>query len=348
MKRPLTLISLSFLLIGAGCSISFSSSRVKNGGVFVSTTFGEEWEQKVFVSQEKKHTITISNADITSIVVSPLNADEVTVTTLESGVYRSLNNGDQWTKLPLNDGHYPTFVYDPGNASVQYTAHGPTILKTSDNGATWESVYTESLGQAITALAVDRYDTSRLYAGTGSGIILKSVNFGIDWSVIFNAENHVRSIVIRSDNTRTLYLLTSANGIFRSTNAGDDWTNLRPKFSAFPGSNQSSQLLISPHTNSTLYLASKYGLLKSINSGDTWEIIPTLIQPNTLQVWTVGLDSENPNILYYTVNNLLHKSEDGGRTWKTIEKVPTNRLIARLTPHPQRPGVLYLGTFLVK
>lgn len=346
--KKIVLSLLSILFVGAGCSISFTSSRLKDGGVFRSTTFGEQWEQKVLVSQEKKRSVTISNEDITGLYFSPASPEEITVTTLEHGIYRTANNGDIWTKVNVTDGQYPTFAYDPSNPSVQYTATGATIVKTVDNAAAWETVYTESTGQRITALAVDRYDTSRVYAGTSSGVVLRSDNYGVDWSVLYQAGNSLRSIIIRPDDTRTVFLVTSSDGLFRTTNAGQDWTHLREALSPFSHANEALQLLVSPFHNSTLYYASKHGLLRSTNNGDTWEEIKTLVQPNTLPVWTVALDSGNPSILYFSVNDLIHKSEDNGLTWKTIETVPTNRLIARMAPHPSRPGELFVGAFLVK
>jgi photosystem II stability/assembly factor-like uncharacterized protein len=89
-------------------------------------------------------------------------------------------------------------------------------------------------------------------------------------------------------------------------------------------------------------------LLRSDDAGKTWTPIKTLIPYGTVPVRTVAVDPRTPSTIYFSANNLIHKSEDGGATWRTIATVPTRRLITRLLINPQKDGVLYLGTLKVK
>lgn len=341
--RRLPLFALLGIFLLTGCSLRLTSTKVVDGGVFRSPDNGETWEQKVFVRQEKKRMITISDVDVLSIAASPSNPDELTITTLADGVYRTENGGDAWAALPLSAGNYPAFAYDPSTSAVQYTATGPQVLKSGDSGEHWESVYTDSRGEGVTALAVDWYDTHKVFAGTSGGTLLQSLNNGNEWSVVRDFDTAIRGILMSTADSRILYAVTADRGVQRSVDGGSQWSQLEG-MSAFDGGSQVRQLLPVPGTPGLLYAATNFGLLRSTDGGTTWTSIKTLVAQNTIPLRAVAVNPQSPNTLFVAVNNLIHKSDDAGLTWKTIETVPTQRLILRVLAHPQKAGLLYLGT----
>lgn len=345
MKYRFLLLLLVFVPFLAGCSIRFSNTRPRDGGIFRSTDHGEHWEQKVFVRQEKKQVITISDVDVANIYPSPFSPDEFILATFANGIYGTTNSGESWQSTTISTGSYQTFSYDPANPSIVYTASGRNIMKSVDDGVTWDTIYTDTRGEGIVALAVDAYDTSKIYAGTTSGTILKSLNYGNDWSIKHVINDPIRTMFFRADDTRVLYVVTTSKGIERSSDGGETWVSLLPKMSKFPGAGVVYQVAFSQKAPTTFFAATNYGVLKSTDGGENWEAIKTLIPANTVPVRTIGVDPENGQILYFTVNNLLHKSEDGGTTWRTIETIPTGRLIIRMLVHPTKPGTIFLGTF---
>lgn len=337
----------AFLVAFSGCTIRFTSSAIQDGGVFKSSDFAETWDQKVFVRQEKNRSVTVSDVNVAGIVFSPRDPQEMMLLTFENGIFRSLDGGDHWQALSLSPGHYPALLFDPVNAALLYTATGPTILKSADEGISWEVIYTETRGEAITALAIDALSTNIIYAATSSGTILKSENYGSDWLVLTVLGDTVRSLQMSPIDPKTIYAVTPNTGIFRTTDAEQQWTPLTG-LQQFPGAQQIHQLTISTRSPSTLLAATNYGIVKSSDGGDTWEAIKTLIPFGSVPVRTAAFDAVDLKVIYFTVNSLLHKSEDGGETWRTIETVPTRRLIVRMSVHPNQPGVLYLGMFKVK
>ncbi|MBI3956668.1 MAG: hypothetical protein HY340_01635 [Candidatus Kerfeldbacteria bacterium] len=336
-------IVLTAVLLG-GCTIRLSS-RPQDGGVFRSTDFGEHWDQTVFVRQERSRTITISAADVSNFVLSPFDPDELVITTLENGAFATTNSGDSWQPTALSTGNVRAFVYDPANPALLYAAIGANVFKSTDSGMTWEIIYTDTRGELITAIAIDRYEPSRVFAGTNGGTILASVNYGNDWSVKQNVRDPVRSIFFRADDTRFVYIVTTNQGLVRSTDGGVTWTSLLPAVAEFPGAGTVYQLAYSPNRPLIFYLATNFGVLRSDDGGETWQALQTLLPPNSIPVRTVAVEAGDDRVIYFTVNNLLHKTEDGGKTWRTIETIPTGRLIVRLFAHPTKPGVIYLGTF---
>jgi photosystem II stability/assembly factor-like uncharacterized protein len=338
------LVSISI----TGCSIRLSNTKVRDGGIFRSDDNGETWTQKVLIRQEKNRLITMSDVDPTSIVISPFNEDEIVVTTAANGIYGSTNGGETWSQTTLTTGNFPTFAFDPSNRAILYTSTGSNILKTTNEGTTWDIIYTDSKGEGIISLAVDWYDSSKVYAGTSAGTILKSVNYGNDWAILHSTKDPIKTLFFRSDDTRILFAETANRGIYRSNDAGVTWTDFSKTLSMFPGSNINAHITFAKSNPIILYMTSNYGLLKSIDGGDSWQQITTLVPPNTIPLRTVGIDPENENRIYFTVNNLLHKSEDGGKTWRTIETIQTSRLIRTLLVHPTKTGRLYIGTLKVK
>lgn len=339
------LLSCFAVIALSGCSIRFTSNAVKDGGIYRSIDYGETWEQRVFVRQEKKKLLTISDVDVANIIPAPGNPDELAITTNGSGVYKTQNATEQWGATTLSGGTYTDFAYDATNPSVQYAATGSTIIKSADGGVQWERMYTETRGETITAVAVDSYDPSRVYAGTNGGTLLKSSNAGTDWTSLYDIDDSVLAIYPLPQDTRTIYTVTANKGVYRSTDTGTTWQQLE-QLLKFAGSEQVHQLLLQSGARN-MFIATNYGLLRSNDGGTNWTPIKTLIPFGTVPIQTVAVDPRSPSTIYFSVNNLLHKSEDNGATWRTIT-VPTRRMITRLIIHSSKDGELYLGTRKVK
>lgn len=337
-------LSLSTLLFFAGCSIRLTSSSIVDGGIFRSDDSGATWQQKVLVGKDKKRTVTISGVDVNGIYPSPHANQELTITTTANGVYTTTDSGDHWTVSTLPQGAYTSFAYDPKNSAIQYAATGVTIRKTSDGGTTWVTVYTDARGQAITALVVDWYDDSRIYAATSTGTILKSLDYGSSWSVQKQSGDTVRSFLASSQDSRVLYAVTAATGLLKTVNGGDEWTQVQG-LSTFAGGTKIHDITeVADH----IYLATDYGILVSSDGGTVWKPITTLVPFGTLPIQTVAVDPNNTNVMYFSVRNLIHVTEDGGAQWRTIATVPTKRRINKLMILPSQSTTLFVGVVKIK
>jgi hypothetical protein len=91
--------------------------------------------------------------------------------------------------------------------------------------------------------------------------------------------------------------------------------------------------------------------MRGTDNGTTWSDIVTLIGADDKQnddirnVWTTP---GNSNEIFFTLNNVVHKSVDAGVTWKVIENFPSVRKIYRYLIDPQTPNVMYAGMFKVE
>ncbi|MBI4415030.1 MAG: hypothetical protein HY566_02205 [Candidatus Kerfeldbacteria bacterium] len=346
MKRSLTILILLGTFLG-GCSISFTSSKRVDGGIFRSTDFGETWEQRVFVGTEKKKTLTISAVDVSGIYFSPADPESMVITTYASGLYHSTDAGGTWVKDGLRAANVTAFVFDPSSPTIQYAGSGPNIYKTTDGGPTWDIIYTDTRGEGMSALYVNTAEPSTVLAVTSSGTILKSTNYGVEWKVLTSIGDSIKFLFPSRQDANRLYALTNSRGLFRSLDGGQNWKEL-DGLRQYPGAEQVNWLTASPFFPDTVYVATNYGILKSVNGGDAWAPIKTLIPFGTVPIKTVAVDPIDSKIIYFSVEHLLHRTDDGGQTWKTIESIPTSRRIQRLVTHPTQPGVLFFGTLLVK
>lgn len=346
MKRSLV-VALLLAAVYGGCSISLTNSKRVDGGIFRSTDFGESWEQRVFVRTDKKKTVTISAVDVSGIYFSPADPENMVVATYAHGLYRTEDAGGTWRQNGLRVRAITAFVFDPSAPSIQYAGSGPTIYKTADGGALWDAIYTDTRGEGVSALYVNAAEPSIVIAVTTSGAVLKSSNYGVEWKVLSSIGDGIKFLFPSHQDANRLFALTNSRGLFRSLDGGQSWKEL-DSLRQYPGAEQVNWLTSSSFFPDTLYVATNYGILKSVNGGDAWAPIKTLIPYGTVPIKTIAVDPIDSKIIYFSVERLLHRSDDAGQTWRTIENIPTSRRIQRLLSHPIKPGVLFFGTLLLK
>jgi len=334
-------------LVGAGC-ISIRTSKTVDGGVFRSDDSGENWVQKVFIRQEKKKVISINNANIGTMVFHPDDKNIIYLGTLEDGLYRSKDRGEQWESFGLTSGSFATISIDPKTPTIVYTATGSSILKTSDDGQTWETIYLEPRNQKITSVNVDLYDPSRVFASTFAGEIIQSTDYGETWTTLSSIQLEINRLYLNPIDTRIIYAVTNGQGIYRSTNAGENWESLNTDLVTHNGATIINWLDFTDKDPGILYLATNYGLFKSSNGGIDWEPITTLFSFGSVPIKTVAVNPDNQSEIWFTIGKIVHKTTDASATWKTIETVPSNRTITILEIDPENPQTLYAGTFTAK
>ena len=88
-----------------------------------------------------------------------------------SSSFVSLDFGETWT---TSDNWCNALAWDPSERNLLYRGSWNGVLDRSlDGGATWISVSEGLDGQGVNALAVDPFDTMRVYAGTSVGIFTR-------------------------------------------------------------------------------------------------------------------------------------------------------------------------------
>jgi photosystem II stability/assembly factor-like uncharacterized protein len=193
-------------------------------------------------------------------------------------------------------------------------ANSNNIVKTTDGGNTWTSIY--YFFQRPWS-CIEFLDSNIGFVGTEDGALYKTKNGGISFSIkhpVFSAS------VVQTFFTDTTngYLLpgvgASSSYIMKTTNGGDTWTNLTTGYYSW-----FSSIFFTDST--TGYVVGGSLLLKTTNAGASWvrDTLPTgwhlryICFTDSLHGYAVGDTA---------TQGLIVRTTDGGITW-TSQKFPT-------------------------
>lgn len=273
----------------------------------------------------------------------------------QGGVWRSTDNGANWT--PLTD-NQPSLVIgaiaiDPTNPNIIYagtgeansscdTYYGAGLLKSTDGGTTWTQItgpisavgpnQPAFLNVAFSRVAVDPVAPSTVYACTFTG------------SVTSSASNSCISPAIVQ------------RGVWKSTDGGQTWNNLDP--SGTGGQTRATDLVIDPRNHNQIFAAlNTIGIYRSTNGGSTWQALTTGLPTSGFTRIALAAGpplSPSVNSTFYaafaaTNDNLLgiFRSTDGGTSWSQVIN-PQDRGQASynlaLAVDPTDATIIYYGT----
>lgn len=190
------------------------------------------------------------------------------------------------------------------------------LLKTTNNGITFEHQFDDQPTVSIGDVAVSQSDPNVLYVGTGESNPRNSVSWG--------------------------------NGVYKSTDGGDSWTHV-----GLEESYQIGRVVVHPTDPNIVYVAAlgrlwgpseMRGIYKSTDGGENWErvffiddrtgVIELRMHPenpNTLIAGAYermrdGFDTNDPAVRFGEQAG-MYKTTDGGTSWRRLENgLPTVRI----------------------
>lgn len=334
------LFSLSFL--GASCS-SGSFSLKNSGGVFKTEDKGKEFVQKVKIDEEN----TISDIDILDIAISVRDSNIVYLGTNGSGVFKSDNGGENWRQL-FGDTVARDIEIDPLSSEVVYVSvtsgERGKIFKTSDGGENWDSVYAEAKsGVEILSLKIDRFSSSKIYAGNSAGVVLRSVDFGNTWKVINKSDEPVSNIKISQINPLKIYYATES-ALFVSNDGGSSFEELEVKIPERKAAVVSFEL--DPKNDSVIYVGSGRNILKSVDGGVSFSSV-NILNPTGPAINGISINPKNSSEWFYGSGFSFYRTFDNGTTW-SVTQLNSTRVIKVIEIDPINPDIIYLGMEKIK
>jgi photosystem II stability/assembly factor-like uncharacterized protein len=288
--------------------------------------------------------------------------------TPDPGVYKTTDGGDHWAWVTDED--QPDGNMDPGwitehgisvkclaispnNPELLYFGTSVHLFQSVNGGQSWEQAYTrpgrqgswQGTGLETTCvgdIAVDPTDPDTIYVGYWDMGFLKSTDGGASFKRITQGmgeeyASNTFSIVVDPADPATLYAAAgwweeNRGGVITSHDHGETWT---PITTGLPDATVWSIALdpSSPVAARTLYAASyQHGIYKTADGGQSWRAMNTgLGVAGNLQVRSIALDPDNPQILYagieaketdnseQTIQGGIFKSSDGGGHWSRID-----------------------------
>jgi len=343
------------LFLGASCGF-VPEKKVQDGGIWLSTDKGYNWEQKVYVGPgedeaDEADDEFIDNIGISLLKFHPLDSRIIYAIT-PKGIYFTENSGDNWQIIYPEPG-VNNIVADPHQRGTIYIAKGNAVLKTEDNGQNWKQVYIESRpGVSITDIAIDQLESTRIYIGTNQANLIISLDAGASWQMVEGfvsavAESgigqfNITKILINPRDRKQIYVTSQLNGIWVTFDQGVTWENLKENYIKYPGATDFRSLLIDETRDGALLYASAYGLLWSYNGGFDWNPVELLTPPATVNIKALALNPNNPEEIYYANETVLYKSFNGGIEW-IAENLPSKRAAGSLIVDFFDGNRLYLG-----
>ncbi len=199
----------------------------------------------------------------------------------------------------------------------------------------------------IVDVAVVESDTYTMYAASATGGLWKTTDNGVTFKPVFEREatHSIGAVVVNQRQPNIVWVGTGeranrqssswGDGIYKSTDAGETWTNMGLRDSHHIG-----RIALHPTNPNIVYVAAlghlwgpneERGLYKSEDGGQTWRKV--LYVDDVTGVVDVAMDPSDPNLLYAATyqrmrkafgfhgggpGSGLHKSTDGGETWKEL------------------------------
>jgi len=341
-KFPIIIIFILILILTSGCI------RIEKGltqkGIYKSINKGDSWEQRVSLLSLPGQERFIDKVNVSVLKLDPQDSGTIYLGTRSKGLFVSFDGADSWQEvMMLPKGEVKDLVIHPKAKHIVYVAINNKIFKTEDANRTWENVYLESASNVeITSLAINPFAPEIIFASLSDGRFIRSDNSGKSWKIIKNFRKKIRQILINPYNPQIIYLVIERDGIYRSLNQGKDWVSLRENYHNIPGAELVGRIIFDPNLPDAFFTISNAGILKTENGGKNWIQYELLSSKTGSKIYSLAVDPNNSNIIYYTTLRTLYRSFDGGQNW-TTKALPNKMIPYQLLIDPINPNILYLG-----
>ncbi len=276
------------------------------------------------------------------------------------------------TILTLGAGHAPNAQAKKGDKARTSEAPPPHLASSTFEGLEWRGIGPALMAGRIADIAVHPDDQSTWYVGVGSGGVWKTTNAGTTWEPIFDGEGSysIGVVAIDPNNPQVIWVGTGENvggrhvgygdGVYRSLDGGASWENM-----GLGKSEHIGKILIDPRDSDVVHVAAQgplwspggeRGVYTTRDGGQTWEKV--LGGGEYTGANELAMDPRDPNILFAAMHQrfrnvaalidggpetAIHKSTDGGRTWRKLENGLPEEEMGRtgLAISPQNPDVVY-------
>ena len=349
MKKKIPVLIIFFLLFIL--SVSLIHLKTKENQTNKSTTKAEKMElpndwyayQRIYPNNKiniKNYLSALNNA-----VLLQKNSQRTDVVWEFSG---PTNIGGRITDIEITQ-NPPLTIY--------LGAASGGILKSTDEGDTWENIFSQIPTISIGDIAIDPNNEDILYAGTGeanassysffgSGIY-KSEDAGENWYPSgLEATAYIGRIIVDYNNSERIYAAACGNlfskseerGIYRSINGGDTWERI-----LFISDTTAAMDIVQHPTEPDILYATMWermrglnhrqsfgetsGIWKTTNGGDDWVELTNGL-PTGTDVGRIGIDiaKSNPSVLYAfydrSTGSSVYKTINDGASWTQTNDTP--------------------------
>lgn len=153
-----------------------------------------------------------------------VDADNILISNMSNGVYRSSNGGASWNLVYTPSfGGATRFSFLNSQIGLAGISTG-TIAKTTDAGLTWTEI-NDPLLPVSQIVDIDFVNDTLAYSLNISSNLYKSTDAGLTWSSVGFITGSVKEILVPDPSTPdSMYCLTLSGHILKSIDGGSNWT----------------------------------------------------------------------------------------------------------------------------
>ncbi len=344
------------------------------GGIYLSEDAGDSWKR---INRKREYRQR-------AWYYSRLFADpqqEHTLYVLNTGFYKSLNDGANFERIPVPHGDNHNLWINPNDPDIMIQSNDGGSNISFNGGKTWSTQRNQPTAE-LYRVTVDNRFPYRVYGAQQDNSTISVPSQGLadfdpiqDWHAVGGGESG--HIAVHPENADLVYAgnyigimtkLNRAQGHVRSVevypelNDGVEGRDLKYRFQ------WNAPIQFSAHNSDVLYYTSNY-VHKSTDGGQSWEVIsPDLTQniDKYLDIPGGPIQHDNTGVeLYCTIfafeespleegalwagsdDGLLHISRDGGENWEDItpKNMPTEGTVNAIDPSPHQPGKAYVSVY---
>ena len=270
-------------------------------------------------------------------------------------IFKTRDGGQTWENISKGMSHSRviSMAIDPAYPAMVYAGtKGDAVFKSYDGGQRWTSLRngleSNTVTSVVTQFVFDPRESRHLFVSTTMGIF-ESVDAGESWQKKMDGMKEVLMVVtLALDPTRPQMMFAgTSGGVYKSVNGAGRWEKANNGLVP-PELIKSSRALgvtvmqVDPFAPDTVYAATLNGLYKTTDAAASWTRIGQELPDQMISAMV--LDRARAGRLYIASREGVHRSEDGGKTWKAVSKGFTSLNIRSLVQSAMDPKLFYAGT----
>jgi photosystem II stability/assembly factor-like uncharacterized protein len=291
---------------------------------------------------------------IVVIQLHPKNPDIIYVATNDY-IYKTRDGGRTWVNLSrgMSYSRVIAMAIDPAYPATVYAGtKGDAVYKSHDGGQRWVSMRVglddATITSVVNQFVFDPADSQHIFIATTMGVF-ETKNGGEQWSKRMEGMKEVLMVVtIGMDPTRpaVLYAGTSG-GVYKSVDGAGHWEKVNNGLVP-PGMVKTSRALnvtsihVDPYEPDTVYAATLAGFYKTTDGAKSWARVAESLADQMLM--GMVLDRTKRGVIYLAGRDGVHRSEDGGVTWNTLNNGFSTTNIRSIAQSETDPRLFYAGT----
>jgi len=291
---------------------------------------------------------------IVVIQLHPKNPDIIYVATNDY-IYKTRDGGQTWSNLSRGMSHSRVIAMaiDPAYPATVYAGtKGDAVYKSHDGGQRWMSMRSglddATITSVVNQFVFDPANNNHIFLATTMGVF-ETKNGGENWSKRMEGMKEVLMVVtLGMDPTRPsiLYAGTSG-GAYKSVDQAGHWEKVNnglvpQEMVKTSRALNVTSVQVDPFEPETVYASTLAGLYKTSDGAKSWARIAESLADQ--MIIAMILDRTRTGVIFLAGRDGVHRSEDGGATWKTMNNGLATTNVRSIAQSASDPKLFYAGT----